>query len=111
MFDIKVIKIDGLHKSILDYIETNKIIISEYEDKLFNVINDIISISVNQKDGFVTISANMPESEYAANMCINARELLQESVINKRIKSAKQKSAKKFSKEKCSAEKCSAGIF
>ena len=32
MFDIKVIKIDGLHKSILDYIETNKIIISEYED-------------------------------------------------------------------------------
>ena len=24
-------------------------------------LNDIISISVNQKDGFVTISANMPK--------------------------------------------------
>ena len=65
--------------------------VSEYEDKLFNVLNDVISISVNQKDGFVTISANMPESEYAANTCINAREILQKTVINNKIKSAKQK--------------------
>ena len=32
----------------------------------------------------------MPESEYAANTCINAREILQETVINNKIKSAKQ---------------------
>ena len=69
----------------------NKLFISKYEDALFNVINDIISISVNQKDGFVTILANMPESEYAANTCINAREILQETIINNKIKSAKQK--------------------
>ena len=65
--------------------------ISKYENDLFNILNDIISISVNQKDGFVTISANMPESEYAANTCINAREILQKTVINNKIKSAKQK--------------------
>ena len=64
--------------------------ISKYENELFNVINDVISISVNQKDGFVTILANMPESEYAANTCINAREILQEIIIN-RLMSAKQK--------------------
>ena len=69
----------------------NKLFISEYEDALFNIINDVVSISVNQKDGFITITANMPNSEYAANTCINAREILQQTVINNRIKSAKQK--------------------
>ena len=72
-------------------IENNKLFISEYEDKLFGLTKDIISISVNQKDAFVTISANMPKSEYAANVCINAREILQKTVINNRIKSAEQK--------------------
>ncbi len=72
-------------------IDNSKLFISEYEDGLFNLISDIISISVNQKDAFVTISAKMPNSEYAANVCINAREILQETVINNRIKSAKQK--------------------
>ena len=72
-------------------IENNKLFISQYEDKLFDLINDIISITVNQKDAFVTISANMPKSEYAANICINAREILQKTVINNRIKSAEQK--------------------
>ena len=68
-----------------------KLFVSEYENELFDVINDIVSISVNQKDGFITITANMPNSEYAANTCINAREILQQTVINNRIKSAKQK--------------------
>ena len=80
---------NDIEKSLTE--NKNKLFISEYEDKLFNVINDVISISVNQKDGFITISANMPESEYAANTCINAREILQETVINNKIKSAKQK--------------------
>ena len=68
-----------------------KLFVSEYEDELFDVINDIVSISVNQKDGFITISANMPNSEYAANTCVNARDILQKIVINSRIQSAKQK--------------------
>ena len=80
---------NDVEKSVTE--NNNKLFISEYEDELFNVLNDVISISVNQKDGFITILANMPESEYAANTCINAREILQETVINNRIKSAKQK--------------------
>tara|TARA_Y100001935_G_C17287406_1_gene501181 strand:+ start:802 stop:1794 length:993 start_codon:yes stop_codon:yes gene_type:complete len=71
--------------------ENNKLFISKYEDKLFNLIKKVLSISVDQKEGFVTISANMPNSEYAANTCINAREILQKTIINTRIKSAKQK--------------------
>ena len=80
---------NDIEKSVTE--NNNKLFISEYENELFNIINDVISISVNQKDGFVTISANMPDSEYAANTCINAREILQETVINNKIKSAKQK--------------------
>ena len=80
---------NNIEKSLNE--NNNKLFISEYEDKLFNIIDDVITISVNQKDGFVTIIANMPESEYAANTCINAREILQETVINNKIKSAKQK--------------------
>jgi len=79
----------AIEKSVTE--NSNRLFVSEYEDELFNVIDDIISISVNQKDGFVTISAVMPDSEYAANTCINAREILQETVINNKIKSAKQK--------------------
>ncbi len=80
---------NDIEKSVTE--NNNKLFISEYEDVLFNIINDVVSISVNQKDGFITITANMPNSEYAANTCINAREILQQTVINNRIKSAKQK--------------------
>ena len=80
---------NDIEKSVTE--NNNKLFISKYENVLFNIINDVISISVNQKDGFITISANMPDSEYAANTCINAREILQETVINNKIKSAKQK--------------------
>ena len=80
---------NDIEKSVTE--NNNKLFISEYEDELFNVIDDVISISVNTKDRFITITANMPNSEYAANTCINAREILQQTVINNRIKSAKQK--------------------
>jgi len=80
---------NGMEKSVPE--NNNKLFISEYENSLFNLIKDVVSISVNQKDGFVTISANMPNSEFAANTCINAREILQKTVIDNRIKSAKQK--------------------
>ena len=80
----------GIEKT-LNTQNKSKSFISKSEDDLFNILNKIISINVNQKDGFITISANMPESEFAANTCINAREILQKIVINNKIKSAKQK--------------------
>ena len=80
---------NSIEKSVTE--NSNKLFISEFENELFDVMNDVISISVDQKEGFVTISANMPNSEYAANTCINAREILQKIIIDSRIKSAKQK--------------------
>jgi len=78
-------------QSPLESNNKSEFFISEYEDDLFEIISEIMSIDVNQKDGFISISTNMPESEYAAKTCINAREILQQTVINNRIKSAKQK--------------------
>ena len=69
---------------------SNPAFVSKSEDKLFKLLEDIVIISVNQKDGFVTISANMSKSNYAANVCINARDILQKIIIDNKIKSAKQ---------------------
>ena len=92
----------GIEKT-LNTQNKSKSFISKSEDDLFNILNKIISINVNQKDGFITISANMPESEFAANTCINAREILQKIVINNKIKSAKQKL--EFSEEQLRAKR------
>ena len=92
-------KIDNDSKSN----SSNKSFVSELENDLFNIIKDILDISVNQKDGFVTISANMPESEYAAYSAINARNILQKTIINNKIKSAKQNL--KFSEEQLKSKR------
>ena len=68
----------------------NAFFVSTGEDSLFKLLDEIILISVNEKDGFVSISANMPTSEYAANTCFNAREILQNIIIDNKIKSAKE---------------------
>ena len=68
----------------------NAFFVSKGEDSLFKLLDEIILISVNEKDGFVSISANMPTSEYAANTCFNARKILQNIIINNKIKSAKE---------------------
>ena len=88
----------------LEFNKPNKSFVSKFEDELFNLLqNKIFSISVNQKDGFVTISANMPESEYAAYAAINARNILQKIIINNKIKSAKQSLA--FSEEQLKSKR------
>ena len=64
--------------------------VSKSDDGLFKLIDKILPISVNLDDGFVTITAEMPTSEYAATTAVNAREILQEIIIDTKIKSAKQ---------------------
>ena len=81
----------------------NAFFVSTGEDSLFKLLDEIILISVNEKDGFVSISANMPTSEYAANTCFNAREILQNIIIDNKIKSAKENLS--FTKEQLSLKK------
>ena len=101
-----------LKKFLIDYHNTdsedfdtndNVFFVSPGEDKLFRILDDIVLISVNDKDGFVSISANMPTSEYAASTCFNARKILQNIIINNKIKSANENL--NFTKEQLSLKK------
>ena len=88
---LKSFLIDYYDLNIEDFITNkNKFFVSNGENDLFKILKNIISISVNEKDRFVSISANMPTSEYAANTCISARKILQTIVINTKIKRAKE---------------------
>lgn len=88
----------NLKQYLIDYYNLNAesdkinsdVFISELENDCFKILDEIISISVNQKDGFITISSTMPVSEFSAILTIKAKEILQEIVINSKIENANQ---------------------
>ena len=84
-FIINHYELDNLNDS-----KSDPMYVSINEEEMFNIISEIISISVNQKDGFVTINSVMPVAEYAAKCAKNAREILQDIIIKNKIESANQ---------------------
>ncbi|MGZ2369837.1 GNVR domain-containing protein [Ancylomarina sp. YFZ004] len=67
----------------------NLLTISQDEKKLMEKLSDQLSIEVNDKDGYVSISARMPEARPAAEMVQRAQILLQEAITDFKIKKAK----------------------
>ena len=66
------------------------IYVSEIEEKKFKIINSLISVDVNIKEGFITIFSEMPVAEYAATIANNSKEILQKIIIENKIESANQ---------------------
>lgn len=65
--------------------------ITEEEKGLIKQLSNQIGLDVNDKDGYVTISANMPEALAAAELTKKAQDLLQQYIINfKVLKSSEQ---------------------
>ena len=60
------------------------------EDDLFKALGGILSLSVNVKDGFVSLSAEMDDPIICALVAKEAQKILQKSVINYKIKSASE---------------------
>ena len=93
-FDNKI----NLKQYLIDYyklnIENDKInsdlYVSELENECFKIIDKIITININQKDGFISLLSTLPVAEYSANLTINAKEILQEIIIDNKIESANQ---------------------
>jgi LPS O-antigen subunit length determinant protein (WzzB/FepE family) len=93
-FDNKI----NLKQYLIDYYKLNTendkinsdLYVSELENTCFEIINEIISVNVNQKDGFITLSSTLPVAEYSAILTKKAKEILQEIIINNKIESAKQ---------------------
>ena len=65
-------------------------IISETDQKLIEILKSQVSVNVNEKGGFVSISANMPNKIHAAQMAKNVQNILQRKVIAHKIKKAEE---------------------
>lgn len=91
-FDNKI----NLKQYLIDYYKLNTendkinsdLYVSELENDCFEIIDEIISVNVNQKDGFISLSSTLAIAEYSTNLTINAKEILQEIIINNKIESA-----------------------
>ena len=60
------------------------------EEKYFEILNEILNVSVNVKDGFISISCQLPNAEYSAKIAKYSRELLQDIIIENKIETARQ---------------------
>ena len=62
-----------------------------YEDEqLFNYLKKLITINVDTKEGFITLTYQDKDPQIAAIVALNAQTLLQEEVINFKIKNAQE---------------------
>ena len=60
------------------------------EEQYFNILTEILNVSVNQKDGFISIGCEMSNAEYSAKVAKFSRELLQNIIIENKIETARQ---------------------
>ncbi len=59
------------------------------QQKVREILTELLSLQVNAKEGFLTLSATMPEAHAAAELGQHAQELLQQYITESRIKKAK----------------------
>ena len=60
------------------------------ESKYFKILDEILSVSFNKKDGFISINCEMPNAEYSATITKFSREILQNIIIENKIETARQ---------------------
>ena len=68
----------------------SNIYISKLEDSCFKILENIISIDIDQREGFITINSVMPVAKYSAIVSNTSKEILQRIIIENKIESAKQ---------------------
>ena len=106
----------GLPSLILDYfknqevqlVESEIFSVSDEDQKLFDTLNKALSLSLNEKEGFITISFTDNNKNVAAQITQIAQNLLQEKIIEFKNKSSKEMldfALKQYSKKKESYEK------
>lgn len=63
--------------------------LSTNENICKNILKSIISINLDKKEGFITLSVDMPEANLAAQVALKVQQLLEEYIIEFKIKKAK----------------------
>ena len=64
--------------------------ISETDKDMMKLIEEQLHVNVDEKQGFVSISASMPNGLQAAQMVLSAQNILQKKVINHKLKKAQE---------------------
>ena len=88
--------------------ESEIYLVTEQDKNLFDVLNNNLSLSINQKEGFITISYTDTNKNIAAQITQIAQNLLQEKIIEFKNKSSKEMldfALKQYSDKKKSYEK------
>lgn len=67
--------------------------INQEEKKLIEILSAQLSLEVNDKDGYVSLSARMPEAKAAAQLAQKAQELLQQAITAFKIQKAQDQLA------------------
>ena len=63
-------------------------VLSKEEAALFEQLKSQISLEINEKEGYISLSATLPEALAATQLLLNAQAVLQEAVIAFKIKKA-----------------------
>lgn len=88
--NLKEYLIDNYNLEALNDKINSDLYISELENACFKIIDKIISINVNERDGFISLSSTLPVAEYSTVLTNKAKEILQGIIINNKIESANQ---------------------
>jgi uncharacterized protein involved in exopolysaccharide biosynthesis len=64
--------------------------VTDDEYQLIKQLKNQLVIDINDKDGYVTISATLPEAKSAAQLAKKAQELLQHYIINFKVQKSKE---------------------
>ncbi|WP_421919710.1 Wzz/FepE/Etk N-terminal domain-containing protein [Marinifilum sp.] len=71
----------------------NLLSITEDEKELIEILSAQLSIEFNEKDGYISLSARMPQAKPAAQMVQKAQMLLQDAITDFKIQKAKDQLA------------------
>lgn len=87
--------------------------ISKEERTLFTILEEQLTVTPNEEEGFVTISFDMPDPVMAAQMASYAEALLQKEVIAYKIQNAREQlkfTEEQFEEKKIAFEKIQAEL-
>jgi len=98
----------SLKNQEVQLVESEIFSVSDEDQKLFDTLNGALSLSLNEKEGFITISFTDNNKNVAAQITQIAQNLLQEKIIEFKNKSSKEMldfALKQYSEKKESYEK------
>jgi len=64
-------------------------VLSTQENICKNILKSLITINLDKKEGYITLSVDMPEANLAAQVALRVQQLLEEYIIEFKIKKAK----------------------